>query len=350
MTSSDVRSAGTPPPPDPVDQAVDLFLRHQRGESTQADKAALDATLQDPARARTLQRVERAWQAVGDYADSPELMVLREQALARARRSSVQRWLLPASAARKRWLAAASVTAAVLFLGLLTWQLSPYGFRPGVHKTAIGEQKLLELEDRSTIALDARTQLRVRYTTDARIIEITQGQAQFSVARDPARPFKVIAGNHTIVALGTVFTVEYVDDEVQVAMLEGRVAVLAPASARQTAGEAPAPIELTVGEALRVREDGHTDITHNADLQAATAWRQGQVIFHDEPLADAVRRMNRYSRVQVTVRDPELARLRISGLFDAGDTRAFADALQSYLPLAATYPTHEAIELHSRVR
>jgi transmembrane sensor len=66
----------------------------------------------------------------------------------------------------------------------------------------------------------------VRFTVDARTIELLDGQAQFSVAKDPARPFKVKAGAKTIVAVGTVFDVEYVDRQVQVAMVEGRVAVL----------------------------------------------------------------------------------------------------------------------------
>ena len=65
-------------------------------------------------------------------------------------------------------------------------------------------------------------------TRDARIIELKQGQAQFSVAKDPTRPFKVLVGDRTIVALGTVFTVDFTDRKIHVAMVEGRVAVVPP--------------------------------------------------------------------------------------------------------------------------
>ncbi len=344
MRPSDVRPTGEARP-DAVDRAVERFLRRRSEHWADGDHAALVARLQEePAEAQVLRRVERAWQAVGNYADSPELMVLREQALTRARRANARRWLAPAGPMRRRWAVASLV--AIVLLGVV-WQLSPYGMLRGVYRTDIGEQRIVELDDRSTVALDARTRLRVRYSADARSVEITQGQAQFSVAKDPSRPFKVIAGDHTIVALGTVFTVEYVDREVQVAMLEGRVAVFAP-PARERSRSAAMPIELAVGEALRVRQDGRTSVTPHADLAAATAWRKGQVIFHDEPLAEAVRRLNRYSRVQIEVTDPALAQLSISGLFETGDTRAFADALQSYLPVTADYSDPDVIELRMK--
>src|SRR6202044_177715 len=134
------------------------------------------------------------------------------------------------------------------------WQLSPYGYTPGQYHTGIGEQRVVDLEDHSRIVLDATTRLRVHFTPDARIVELQDGQAQFSVAKDPTRPFKVEAGGRTIVAVGTVFTVEYVDRQVHVAMMEGRVAVVSTAiqattSVNPVSGEG---ISLIAGEELRV--------------------------------------------------------------------------------------------------
>jgi transmembrane sensor len=332
---------------DQIDRAATLFLRRRAGSWTAEDEAAFEATQQDSGQAQLLRRVARAWKAVGDHADSPELIVLREQALTRARRANVRRWYSPVNVVRRRWLAAASVAAAAILLAFAL-QLSPYGIKLGLYRTGFGEQRTIELEDRSTIALDSRTKLQVRYSADARIVEISEGQAQFSVAEDAARPFKVIAGKHTIVALGTVFTVEYFGREMQVATLEGRVAVLLPSSAHEDRRSFADRIELARGEALRVQRDGSARVTAKADLAATTAWRQGQIIFHDEPLGAAVRRLNRYSRVQITVKDPELAELSISGLFAAGDTRAFANALQSYLPVTASEPDSRTIELRMK--
>ena len=237
----------------------------------------------------------------------------------------------------------------------IIWQLSPYGYEAGLYKTGLGEQKVVELSDHSHIALDARTRLRVRFSPDARMVQLLEGQAQFSVAKDPARPFTVEAGSKTIVAVGTVFVVEYIDSQVHVAMVEGKVDVLfhnPSGSAIVPVADSKshnAPIELSAGEALAVRADGASTILRKADIEAATAWRQGKVIFRDQTLAEAVHRLNRYSRQQVIVDDPALAQIKvISGVFDSGDAQAFAEAMQAYLPVAADFSQGSVIHLRMK--
>ena len=323
------------------DRASELFLRRRDPSWGSADQISLDARLaSDPKFAQVFRETQESWDAVGRNANSPELLALREQAIARARQASARRWSLPGPHRRNlgKWAAAAAI---VLAFGIV-WQLSPYGYEPGLYKTGLGEQKVVELSDHSHIAIDARTRLRVRFSADARVVELLDGQAQFSVAKDPARPFKVEAGSKTIVAVGTVFDVEYVDNQVRVAMVEGKVAVLsqdqsgstfAPEGSSKSSN--PSPIELSTGEALSVRADGASTVLPKADIEAATAWRQGKVIFRDQTLAEAVHRLNRYSRQQVVVDDPALAQMRVSGVFESGDAQAFAEAMQAYLPVVA---------------
>ena len=334
MTSSSIAEA-----PDLYDQATDVFLRRRDGSWAAADQAALDSRLaDDPAFAGAYYRVLRSWESVGQHATSPELMALREQAIARARQASVRRWSLPG--ARSGHLGKWAAAAAMLLVCGIIWQISPYGYEPGYYKTGFGEQRTVELSDHSHIVLDARTRLRVRFSADARIVQLLEGQAQFSVAKDTARPFKVEAGGNTIVAVGTVFDVEYVDKRVQIAMVEGRVAVLSrePDSANRERhpSTGSADVELIAGEGMQVRADGVATRMPKADIEAVMAWRQGKVIFHDEPLSQAVRRLNRYSRQQVIVDDPTLAQMKISGVFDSGDAEGFVEALQAYLSVQVT--------------
>lgn len=348
------------------EQAAAAYIRCRQGPWTAADQSALEARLADDAAfAEAFQRAGQLWQSVGTHSAQPELMAMREQAIARARRSSTGRW-------RRRGIGRWRIAAAVAAIGVALALLLAYVDPPGTYRTGIGEQRVVELDDHSRIALDAATRLRVRYSADARLVELYEGQAQFSVARDPSRPFKVQAGDRTVVALGTVFTVEYVEREMRVAMIEGRVAVLPPAQpalrqptrpgARQpdaddAAGKSGEPrtriarsdaIELGAGEALHVTSDGQVTVASRVDLEAATAWRRGQVVFDGVPLGEAVRRLNRYSRLQIEIEDPELAALEISGVFEAGDTRAFADAVQAYLPVAADYAGSDTVRLRDR--
>jgi transmembrane sensor len=62
-------------------------------------------------------------------------------------------------------------------------------------------------------------------------------------------------------------------------------------------------------------------------LEKVTAWEHGQVSLDNTTLADAVSEMNRYNRMQLVIEDPRVATIRISGMFRAGDTENFVQAL-----------------------
>jgi transmembrane sensor len=315
------------------EEASTAFVQRLQGAWTEHDQNALEMRLsRDPAYADAYRRVEESWGELDTYATTPEFIARREKTLVYARRASASRWLTNPSP-RRRWRLAALAAGVVVTL-VMVWQFSPYGYRPGLYRTGIGEQRLVDLDDHSRIALDAKTRLQVRYSKDARVVELQEGQAQFSVAADPARPFKVQVGDRMIVALGTVFTVEYVDRKVHVAMMEGRVVV----------GDA----ELTAGEELRVGHDGRATVTAGADLEAATAWREGKVIFRGEHLSDAVRRLNRYSRMQIEVQGAALAEREISGVFEAGDTQGFVKAVERYCPVTVEYAGTQTVRLRMK--
>jgi len=329
---------------DADEQAAIAFLRRRAG-------TALDPSAARGLHVGRLERIERAWHAVGDHATAPELMVLREQALARVRQAQARRWRLRGSSGR-RLVAAATAAAVALAVGL-GWSAWSRTHSSRDYRTDVGEQRVVELPDGSHIALDCQTRLRVRLNPDARVIELAQGQAQFSVAKDPRRPFRVEAGGQTIVAVGTSFNVEYVEQTVRVALLDGRLSVTAAAPVPIVNSDHPQvgagrTFQMVAGEALEVDPNGHTTVNPKADLDAAVAWRQGKVTFRDEPLGAAVRRLNRYTRLQLELDDASLIELRVSGVFEAGNTQAFADAIESYLPIRADYSQPGVVRLFPR--
>jgi transmembrane sensor len=361
VTRSD-RDPG-PGQPDAEERAAAAFVRDLSGKSAAEGGQALADLRRDPETSDAASRVESVWEVIGQNPNFPEILIMREQALARARRAHQRRWTPPWTVAQKSWGRAAGIAGIAVAVGII-WQLSPYGYRPGVYQTGIGEQRTIELSDHSHIALDASTRIRATLTADARTIEISRGQAQFNVAHDPARPFKVIVGGHTIVDVGTVFTVEYVDHTVQVALMEGKVAVITPANQiageassdtkTQTlgspggAGAAPDTIELSAGEELCFAQDGKATVTPKGDIETATAWRAGKVIFHSKSLGEAVRRLNRYSHIQLQIDDPALSAMIVNGVFEAGDSRAFVEAVQTFLPVVADYSDSNVIKLRMK--
>jgi transmembrane sensor len=161
------------------------------------------------------------------------------------------------------------------------------------------------------------------------LIELAEGRAHFEVTKDPSRPLKVRAGAKTVTAIGTAFTVERrAGDEVVVTLVEGRIAVT------DERRRAPAT-EMAPQEQLTLTGDAAPVLRRDVDVDRALAWREGKLAFDDETLAEAAQRMNGYSATKLVVEGDQARNLRISGLFKAGDTAAFVEAVKAYFPIEA---------------
>jgi transmembrane sensor len=291
----------------------------------------------DPRNALAYRQISASWEAVGPHASAPEIMLGRRDALDDARGAAQNRWGSARSAAdtrggassapRKRARLALAASILIALVGGLTWLYS----QRGVYTTGLGERRALTLQDGSVVTLDARSRIRVNYRDSVRLIALERGQARFDVARDATRPFRVRAGEQTVVALGTQFNVELVAGNVLVSMIEGHVAVTKDDVSGEASRQA-STIELRAGEGLRVRADGQAIVAPKIDIDRATAWQSGKMVFDGESLSNAAERFNRYSRRRIEV-DPSIASLGISGVFNAGDPDAFIEAVSLYFPV-----------------
>jgi len=275
-------------------------------------------------------QVRGPWTFIGEHANAPEILKLRGDVLRRAHASSRAR----------SWVSRISIAATALLavLGVLFW-----AFRgPTIYQTGLGERRVVALSDGSQVELDSASELRLRYSKDARELTLLRGQARFAVAHDESRPFSVVAGNQKVIATGTAFTVDLLDSTLYVTLLEGRVLVR-PRNAVQ--GGAPTA-ELGVGEQLVVSTQGRAHVAP-ANLEQVMAWRQGKIIFDDEPLSTAIERVNRYSVNRLVLVDDRVAALRISGVFHISNISEFVDTLTHYLPLKSE-KQHDTVLLSLR--
>ena len=170
----------------------------------------------------------------------------------------------------------------------------------------------------------------MRYDAGHRLVELKAGEALFEVARTSASwPFIVAVGTERITALGTSFVVRTSDHGTSVVLVEGKVAVI---SADNTAAHAQSRIVLAPGQRLTLTADKPVKLDRPS-LEKVTAWRTGYVDLDDVTLLEAVDEMNRYSRTQISVDLPQSqsAAIAITGIFRAGDSRSFANAVaESY--------------------
>jgi transmembrane sensor len=218
-------------------------------------------------------------------------------------------------------LALAACLLLVVMGGGAGWWLM---HRPLGYSTLVGEQKVATLKDGTRIALNTDTALAIDYEADVRRVRLDRGEAMFEVAPNPQRPFIVTAGDRTVRAVGTSFIVRRTDSGVVVTLIEGKVAINQIGATRSQ--PADAPTLLRAGERLTVIPDAPS-LIDQPSMEAATAWRRGQAVFTDMPLSTAVAELNRYGGPRITIGDPRLASLRVSGVFATNDTAEFASAI-----------------------
>jgi transmembrane sensor len=302
----------------PYDQAAAWVVRLS-GEPTAADLDRFERwRAQNPEHERAFERAQAAWSIVGENSTAPELIAMRRDALGRAGQRS-RRWI-------RAGLAAALVLLIVAPIAVLQWPESHTSVTQEL-QTRRGEQRVVMLADGSRVSLDALTNLQVSYTHDARNVTLLEGRANFEVARDLARPMNVRVGDRTVMALGTVFTVEREQQEIVVTLVEGRVAVA-------SADRSLPPVEMRPREQLRIEGDGPGTLRGGVDPVQALAWREGKLIFDDEPLTTVAARMNKYLPTPIII-EGAARDVRISGVFKAGDLRAFIDGMEGLFGLSA---------------
>lgn len=298
-----------------------------------------EAWVANPDNREALGLVSEGLDLVAQFGAAPELLALRQATLKRARRVGAVRWLPIKRAAVA--LAAALLVAAVMGGGSY-WYLQ----QPATYETQIGERRAIALADGSRISLDSNTEVKVRYTKSARILELLRGRARFDVAHDITRPFSVNAGSETVVAVGTSFDVERLGPKVLVTLIQGHVIIKSDAVPEKINPMPRHAIVLSPGEQMVAAVDSKPVISPT-DIQTAKAWETGQLVFHNETLAEAVEQVNRYSPRPVSL-DPAIASVRVTGVFNAGDVNSFVTAVTSYLPIVASTTADNQILLQPR--
>jgi transmembrane sensor len=221
--------------------------------------------------------------------------------------------------------ALAASVAGLIFVGIAELRqqgASPFG-QGQMLATAVGGHKVVQLEDGSAIELNTATVVRAAVSSQHREVWLEKGEAYFDVLHSAKVPFVVHAGPKTVTVLGTKFSVRRDGDQVTVAVVSGRVRVTdakAPESS-SAASVAAGSVAITKADATLVTESSPQNV--EADL----AWREGQLIFRNETLAEAAAEFNRYNDRKMIV-SGQAAELKISGSFKASNEDGFGRLLR----------------------
>lgn len=292
-------------------QAAAWFARLRADDASEGDRRQWRQWMDHaPEHRLAYARLESLWSSFGDHAPTPEVAARVRQARAR-----------PASSRRRPLLA----VAAVLVLGLtagLAWLFRASTPQETVYANAVGERRLLQLEDGTRVDLDSGATLRVRFGRHERLLTLERGRAFFRVAPQP-RPLRVEAGAGSVRAIGTQFEVDRHADAIDVALFEGRVDLLSSAADPRHAVHLAS---LDAGQSARVAGH-HVELSGPVQAGDTPSWLSGRLTFDDQPLSHAVAEFNRYSTHLLRLGDPALADRRVSGSFRSDAAAGFVEAL-----------------------
>jgi transmembrane sensor len=200
------------------------------------------------------------------------------------------------------------------------------------YRSGVGEYRQVALDDGSMLELNTSTAVDARFDAGMRLLRLYDGEIAVHAVRDAGiagRPLLVRTRHGEIETEAADFYVRVAGARCDVAVRTGEVRV-------RCAG--------LPGQALRLRAGEQGSFTAATLSQAAPSdihvdgWTRGILYAERMPLADFARELGRYRRGVLRC-EPEVAALRISGIFQLRDTHAALAALPATLPVRVRYIT-----------
>lgn len=180
--------------------------------------------------------------------------------------------------------------------------------------TAVGTRSSLRLSDSTIVWLNSGSSIRypITFSNETRTVYI-KGEAYFEVKSDNSKPFIVQTPSLAVKAVGTKFNVsEYVSNKItEVTLVSGKVTLLEKDNKKDTQIiKVLSPDEHLIYN--RVTKVKNSII---GDTYRYISWKDGILMFRDEPLESVVNEISQFFNVDIELRGEELKSYRYYATF-----------------------------------
>lgn len=209
--------------------------------------------------------------------------------------------------------------AAVLIIGLIIGSLFfVQSQKPEITTqnitTPYGGKTQFTLPDGSTVWLNSGSTFSYPDRFDGeRIVELT-GEAYFNVEKQK-EPFKVKTKYGEVEVFGTEFNVKAYENETFLTTLESGAVVFTNIYGKQAKLE-PGTQVLFDNENFKLRR---------VETKLFTSWKDGQLIFRDEPLKNIISQLERWYNVEIELQDERIKNLKYNGTIEM---ESFSEVLE----------------------
>lgn len=279
-----------------------------------------------------------------------------ESEIKRVKTSSGRGWLIAASvflaAGIASWFAMSSLPGADEHVAAVdsTTEL--------ILRTEIGEQSNHTLADGTFIVLNTDSEVAIDFTESNRLLRLERGEIHLKVAHDPTRPLGVIIGDKVVQAVGTEFNLEISSDQsIELVVTDGLVMVgivrpdvddnesAGPLVLDQNFAMVAAGQEVTIEADERDIDTIEAEDIESENISVKLSWREGNLIFRGESLEEAVEEVGRYTAVEFVFLDEAAKKVRVAGLYKAGDVEGLLAALRAHFNISYEWQGDDRIIL-----
>ncbi len=161
------------------------------------------------------------------------------------------------------------------------------------------------------------------------------GEAWFDVRKNPSRPFTVQTAALEVKVLGTKFNVSAYPEEkiVDVVLQEGKVKV--EGNAQQFVAEIKPDEKFTYDKSTR-----STNI-QTVNARQYSAWKDGYLVFRNEPLSEVLKRVGRWYNVDFNLDDQELKKFRYRATFHEEQVEEVIRLISLTAPIEYSFDSRE---------
>ena len=169
---------------------------------------------------------------------------------------------------------------------------------------ALGTRSALKLSDGTSVWLNSGSSIKYpdRFVGNNRTVFL-KGEAYFEVKSDPEKPFIVVTSSLKVKATGTKFNVSGYPsaDEAEVTLVSGKVEVSLTDGKKNIKSS-----KLDMNQHLSLNKTNGTTSITNVDTYKYISWKDGKLIFRNEPLSDVVKTISQVFNVDIEIQGKEL--------------------------------------------
>ena len=211
-----------------------------------------------------------------------------------------------------KWLSRAAAMLFIPLLGVVFYLLSNNNFQTEkltdltVDSLEViaptGSRTVLQLSDGTEVHLNYGSRIKYprNFTGSTREITLV-GEGYFDVAHNPDKPFIVKTGKLQVKALGTEFNVEAYpnDDLISTTLVDGKVVIdkiLQNGKINRIGAMEP-------DQYVEYNKKSETIFSSKGNIEKYIAWKNGKMIFDNEPITNVARELGRKFNVDIEVAD-----------------------------------------------